>query len=249
MVSDFTFEARLDDKPIAQGRAKTKKDAKTYAAHYALEVLEKESAVYKQELARIKKGVPSVKKQMRNFTKRRWRPRFTGPTGAPSKFTAGSSIKQSTTKYDVLTTPGTSYLYQPTVLVANQIPAVSLTTYNPVNNTTSTSYMNQATAQKFVPAKAKETTQAYQQPQTQYYAANQTTATTAYDANRFAAYSNYNLQAARTQQNPQYAAQTATTTTSNPWQNQMTYAAQNTQAYQQKPATTYATQYQRPTGV
>jgi len=110
--------------------------------------------------------------------------------------------------------------------------------------------MNQATAQKFVPAaKPKETTQTYQQPQTQYYAANQATATTAYDANRFAAYSNYNLQAARTQQQPQYAAPTATATTSNPWQNQMTYAAQNAQAYQQKPAATYATQYQRPTGV
>ena len=65
VVSDFTFEARLDDKPISQGRAKTKKDAKTYAAWYALEDLEKQSAAFKAEISRIKQGIPSVKKQMR----------------------------------------------------------------------------------------------------------------------------------------------------------------------------------------
>merc|ERR1719242_300288 len=73
MVSDFTFEARLDDKPIAQGRAKTKKDAKTYAAWYALESLERETESNKLEIKRIKQGIPSVKKQMRSFTKRKWK--------------------------------------------------------------------------------------------------------------------------------------------------------------------------------
>jgi len=232
MVSDFTFEARLDDKPIAQGRAKTKKDAKTYAAHYALEHLENESAVYKQELARIKKGVPSVKKQMRNFTKRRWRPRFSGPG-------AGNGLGNSA-PYTPTNNPSASYIYQPAVVLANQIPAVSLTTYNPVNNTTSTSYMNPATAQKFVPQaapKGKKATSTYAQPQPTYYS-NQPTA---YDANRYAAFGNY-ASVQSSVPNAQYAARatptaTSVPTNSNPWQNPVAaYSnAATQQVYQQQP--------------
>lgn len=115
MVSDFTFEARLDDKPVAQGRAKTKKDAKTYAAWFALEALEKESSVYKQEINRIKQGIPSVKKQMRSFTKRKWRGKFNSNNTRQSSYSGAN----------------TSFMYSPAAIVVPQIsPAtVSLTTY------------------------------------------------------------------------------------------------------------------------
>jgi len=142
MVSDFTFESRLDDKPIAQGRAKTKKDAKTYAAWFALEALEKESSVYKQEISRIKQGIPSVKKQMRSFTKRKWRGKF------------GSTTRQAS-----YSGSNTSFMYSPAIVVPQIAPAtVSLTTYNtvsqaaptfvsaqnPTTTTTNKSYLNQS---------------------------------------------------------------------------------------------------------
>jgi len=255
--SDFTFEARLDDVPIAQGRAKTKKDAKTYAAWFALQALEKESAVYKQEIQRIKKGIPSVKKQMRNFTKKKWRPNPMKSTISKTTFSRATTSTNNTILYNNHTGAA---IVVPTLAAAAaaanrdkslQSTTISLTTYNNNNNNPSTNnnpsaYNPNQNIQTHQQHSAKSHQPTYPAYDT-YKQTMQMTATPQYGNPTTAASNIYINTASQPQASPWGSQNTYVAQAQNPTPNFNNYAASAsaTQQYVQSAAQSYQQQQQQ----